>query len=132
SLRDEASGDSCHCEVAVDAVGGHPGHRLWRLRNVSAQHQTESTIREERDELSGLLDNVPVGIYSIDGSGRFRYVNQTFAQWLGTTPSEMLGSAARLLDFTASGPAAREPIVLSPGATREEIVLKSAEGRMIP
>ena len=136
SLSDGPTGDPRHFEITVDQVAGRAGHRLWKLRDVSAQHELETMLREERDRLLDLLDNVPMGIYSVDGSGHFRFVNQTFARWLGSTPSEMIGRGARLLDFVASAPpggsAAREPIAAYSGATREEIVLKTVEGRMIP
>src|SRR5262249_22677883 len=75
--------------------------------------------------------------YSVDGAGRFRFVNQSLAQLLGSTPAEIVGSDARLHDFLSSSPpAGAEPFDpfggRGDGAQRGEVVLKSRDGRTVP
>jgi two-component system, cell cycle sensor histidine kinase and response regulator CckA len=123
-------------KVRIDPLAGHPGCSCWNIEDVSAHHQSEAALRDERNALSNLLDNAPVGFYSVDGTGRFRFVNRTLAQWLGGTPSEIMGSGARLGDFLACpAPAtpAWSPFAASNlGPQRGEVALKTRHGRVVP
>lgn len=126
--------DGGHFKIRRHPIAGYPGYSFWDIRDVTSRHQLETAIRHERTELSDLLDSAPIGFYSVDASGRFRFVNQTLANWLGSTPSEIIGSGARLDDFLASPPAAGSP-AFSPfteqgGAPEErgEVVLKTLAG----
>ena len=67
----------------------------------------EAVIRDERNKLVEFLDDAPIGFYSVDAAGRFLFVNQTLAEWLGARPpAEIVGSDARLHDFLAVAPPA--------------------------
>jgi two-component system cell cycle sensor histidine kinase/response regulator CckA len=129
------TGDAGRFEITADPIVGYPGYSYWRIRDVTARHEFEATIRGERDRLADLLDDAPIGFYSVDGSGRFRFVNRTLAKWLGSTPSEMIANG-RLPDFLASPPAAGslpfEPFVVLDGEKHSgEIVLKTCQGRSV-
>ena len=120
--------------ITTRPVAGYPGYSFCEIRDVTSRHELEAAIREERDSLSDLVDNAPIGFYSVDGGGRFRFVNRTLAGWLGSSPSELLASRARLHDFLASPPAAGSPAYspLGQGGGREErgeVVLNTCAGR---
>src|SRR5947209_1447971 len=137
SLSETSTGEPGHLKVRIDPIAGYPGLSYWSVQDVSASHRSESALREERNILANLLDNAPVGFYSVDDTGHFRFVNRTLAQWLGSSPSELLTGGARLSDFLACPPAAGTPAwspfgAQSVGAQRGEVVLKTRQGRIVP
>jgi two-component system cell cycle sensor histidine kinase/response regulator CckA len=136
-LSETSTGEPGHLKVRIDPIAGYPGLSYWSVQDVSASHRSESALREERNILANLLDNAPVGFYSVDDTGHFRFVNRTLAQWLGSSPSELLTGGARLSDFLACPPAAGTPAwspfgAHSVGAQRGEVVLKTRQGRIVP
>jgi two-component system cell cycle sensor histidine kinase/response regulator CckA len=137
SLSETSTADTGHLKVRIEPIAGYPGFSYWSIRDVSASHRSEAALREERNILANLIDNAPIGFYSVDGTGHFRFVNRTLAQWLGSTPSELLTGGARLNDFLAGPPAAGTP-AWSPfraqevGAQRGEVVLKTRQDRIVP
>ena len=137
SLSETSTADAGHLKVRIEPIAGYPGFSYWSVQDVSASHRSEAVLREERNILADLLDNAPIGFYSVDGAGHFRFVNRTLAQWLGSTPSELLTGGARLNDFLAGAPVAGTP-AWSPfraqkvGAQRGEVVLKTRQDRIVP
>lgn len=79
---------------------------LWQARDVTDQTATEDRIRREVQRLRGLLDQAPVGLYTVDEDGRFLFVNATFAAWLGTTPAALTDPPRRLSDVLVATPEA--------------------------
>jgi two-component system cell cycle sensor histidine kinase/response regulator CckA len=132
-----STADTGHLKIRIDPIAGYPGFSYWSVQDVSASHRSETALREERNILANLLDNAPIGFYSVDDTGHFRFVNRTLALWLGSTPSELLTGGARLSDFLVSPPAAGTS-AWSPfrgqkvGAQRGEVVLKTRQGRILP
>ncbi|HWB51223.1 MAG TPA: PAS domain S-box protein [Stellaceae bacterium] len=122
--------------VAVNPIPGQPGYSFWHIQDITARHEMERVIREERNRLVDFLDEAPIGFYSVDGDGRFLFVNPTLARWLGATPAELVGGNARLEEFLAAPPAEgaqpSDPFGGRAGdAPRGEVVLKSRDGRII-
>ncbi|MBV9199209.1 MAG: response regulator [Alphaproteobacteria bacterium] len=121
----------------ISPIDDHPEYSYWRVRNVSAATQSENALRDERDMLASLLDNAPVGFYSVDEAGCFRYVNRTLTQWLGSTRAEMRASGVRLADFLGCPRSGGIPL-WSPfsarigGAHRGEVILRTRQGRAVP
>ena len=75
--------------------------------DVSARRAVENVLKGEREYLGDFLDFLPVGVYALDSEQTFRYVNRTFAEWLGATPDKLLGQPLAA--------------VLADGSTRPEI-----------
>src|SRR5258708_164378 len=121
--------------VSVHPLAGRPGYSFWRLQDITARHEMEEVIRDEQNKLVDFLDNAPIGFYSVDGSSRFLFINETLAQWLGGAPDEIVHSGARLQDFLNDGPpdapahAPFDPTVGGPQGG--ELVLKGRQGRII-
>ena len=136
-LSETSTADTGHLKVRIDPIAGYPEFSYWSIQDVSAAHRSEAALREERNILANLLDNAPIGFYSVNDAGRFRFVNRTLAQWLGSTPSELSTGGVQLRDFLACPPAAGTP-AWNPfheqraGAQRGEVVLKTRQGRVVP
>jgi two-component system cell cycle sensor histidine kinase/response regulator CckA len=133
SLRD-ARGGAGWFNISVNPIAGRPGYSFWNLQDITARHEMEAVIHDERNKLVDFLDNAPIGFYSVDGTGRFLLVNQSLAAWLGVTTAEMIGGA-RLHDFLLEPPAGAAPWDPFGGedeaARRGEIVLKGRQGRIV-
>jgi two-component system cell cycle sensor histidine kinase/response regulator CckA len=85
-------------------------------------------------KLADFLDNAPIGFYSVDGNGRFLFVNQALADLLGASPGELVEGGARLGEFLAvlpPGTPAHAPFTGSDGDTRGEVVLQGRQGRIL-
>src|SRR5712671_582492 len=122
--------------VSVNPIAGRPGYSFWNFQDITARHEMEAVIHDERNKLVDFLDNAPIGFYSVDGNGRFLFVNQTLAQWLGGMPEEIIASGVRLHDFLATPPsvdtAASDPFAGSGDeGQRGEVALRSRDGRVL-
>src|SRR5258707_2259416 len=85
--------------VSVNPIAGRPGYSFWNIQDITARHEMEAVIRDERNKLLDFLDDAPIGFYSVDGIGRFLFVNQTLAKWLGGSAAPSLRSSARPRGF---------------------------------
>jgi two-component system cell cycle sensor histidine kinase/response regulator CckA len=135
-LRNSRGAAAGWFNVSVNPIAGRPGYSFWNFQDITARHEMEAVIHDERNKLVDFLDNAPIGFYSVDGNGRFLFVNQTLAQWLGGTPAEIIASGTRLHDFLATPPvddAARfDPFDGSGGSDqRGEVALRSRDGRIL-
>jgi two-component system, cell cycle sensor histidine kinase and response regulator CckA len=130
------TGSTAWFSLSTHLLAGRPGYSLWSFEDVSARHEMEQVIRDEQMKLADFLDHAPIGFYSVDGDGRFLFVNQALADWLGVSPSELVEGGARLKDFLASevppGSPAHAPFEGgASGAPRGEAVLRGRQGRTV-
>src|SRR6185437_4734343 len=135
-LKDARGAAAGWFNVAVNPIPGQAGYSFWHIQDITARHEMERVIRDERNRLVDFLDEAPIGFYSVDGEGRFLFVNPTLAKWLGATPAELVGGDVRLAEFLAAPPSeeavASDPFGGRAGeAQRGEVVLKSRDGRVI-
>ena len=79
-------------ETSADSV-------FWRLEDVSERYELERVIRTEQEKLIEFVENAPIGFYSVDRDGRFKYVNSTFAGWFGKSESDLVNGEMRLRDL---------------------------------
>lgn len=64
---------------------------VWFAEDVSARRAIEETLRRENEWLADFIDFLPVGAYCADSDGIIRTANYRLAEWLGGTPSELIG-----------------------------------------
>jgi len=67
------------------------GGSVWTAEDVTPRRAIEETLRREHEMLADFIDFLPVGFYSADSDGRFRFVNQRLAEWVGHSPDELVG-----------------------------------------
>lgn len=76
---------------AVEVRPAGPSAVAWFVEDVSAQRAIEETLRRDNEWLADFIDFLPVGIYCADSDGIIRTANHRLAEWLGGTPSELVG-----------------------------------------
>jgi len=107
----------------------------WRFEDISERRRMERAMREEQNKLLDFMANAPVGIYSVDRHGRFRFVNNTLAAWLQVTPEELVKGDVRLHDVMNDPPKGSPAyaIVSGPqGELRGETTFRRRDGRLFP
>ncbi len=81
--------------ITVSPIDGGPRAgkgALWRVEDITAGREVDAVRRQEETYLADFLDLLPVGFFSADATGRFRYANQTLADWLGIAPEDIASS----------------------------------------
>jgi two-component system cell cycle sensor histidine kinase/response regulator CckA len=111
------------------------GHVLWCIEDITARHQMEQALREERGKLVDFLEKAAMGFYAVDAQGRFVYANHAFADWLGLTPAELIQPERRLGNVISGSADPERPYMpFPPGHTgdRGEVTLKRKDGSEFP
>ena len=69
----------------------------WTLNNITAKQNMDYVFKEESNSLHNFLDDLPVGLYTIDKDCKLIYVNNNLASFLGLQPHQFIGK--HLKDF---------------------------------
>ncbi len=70
---------------------GRRGHAMDRRGCFGDRAPSRRPCARENELLADFIDFMPVGFYSADAGGRFRFVNQRLAEWLGRRVGELVG-----------------------------------------
>jgi len=119
--------------VSARPLKSHQGYVLLQIDDTTARREMEQIVREEQDKLVDFLENAPVGFYSVDRHGRFIFVNQTLADWLGCSTEDILSSGDTLHDFLVI-PDGRVGVAYDPfggdgSRTSGEVTMRGAHGQ---
>ena len=98
SIHVEVDGESKWLKLTAKPLADAADHIVWFVDDDTDRREMELAIHEEQDKLADFLDNAPVGFYSIGADGRFLFINNTLAGWLGYEPAELVRSELRLAD----------------------------------
>ena len=90
--------------VVAHPVRERPGAVFWMVDDITLRRQMEEVIRSEQESFADLLQNAPIGFYSVDAEGRFLFANEILGEWLGIRPIDLTGGAHRLHDILAEPP----------------------------
>ncbi|MEM0899136.1 MAG: ATP-binding protein [Pseudomonadota bacterium] len=80
-----------HGEPMWYRVGGWPMYstnigknlKVWSLEDITRERQDQERVFRELQQAIDHLDEVPVGFFAADQSGRVQYINSTLAGWFG-------------------------------------------------
>jgi two-component system cell cycle sensor histidine kinase/response regulator CckA len=100
--------------VTAQPIPGWAGYIHWRLDDITERYERNRQVREEREKLIDFTDNAPVGFFSVDGQGRFVFVNATLARWVGEDIQTMLNHG-RLHSYLADPPQNAAPFDIKEG-----------------
>jgi len=114
---------------SVTPAGGIPGYAVWLIEDVTAAKAAEIRHRREERFVADLLDQLPVGLFSVTGEGEFGYANKTLREWLGL-PSETGDGQVRFTDFVVADRDGEEDpdLQTDPSGLHGGIRLKNARG----
>jgi two-component system, cell cycle sensor histidine kinase and response regulator CckA len=115
--------------VSILPLPGTSRRSLLGVEDITSRRAMEQIIREEEQRLFEFLENAPVGFYSADAEGRFRFVNHTLAEWLDTTVAALLTGERRLADFLVGPPGAVPYDAFGGGEWRGEVAFRGLQGR---
>src|SRR5689334_16217355 len=109
-------------------------HVSWGVEVITTQREIEEYIRSDHEKFADLIENAPVGFYSVDESGRFLFVNSTLAHWLGLNVEVEAQHQLRLHDLVYPRPPDLIP-AFSPfadsSARNGEVILMGPNGRKL-
>jgi len=119
-------------QVTCQHIVGWTGYVQWRFDDITHRHQMETAIREEREKLRDFTDNAPVGFFTVDEDGKFRFANDTLLRLFGTDEKTLIGKL-KLHDFLVTPPAKGRPFdCFEEGGYHQhgELLMKGAGGRV--
>ncbi|HEX9449264.1 MAG TPA: ATP-binding protein, partial [Dongiaceae bacterium] len=121
-------------DISANQLSGFPGHVLWSLDVVTSQRQIEEYIRSDHEKFADLVEQAPIGFYSVDESGEFQFVNETLASWLDLRTNENGHFSQKLHDLVDGslppGTPAYSPFG-DPAARSGEVMLRRANGQLL-
>jgi two-component system cell cycle sensor histidine kinase/response regulator CckA len=128
------SGEREILDISANQLSGFPGHVLWSLDVVTSQRQIEEYIRSDHEKFADLVEQAPIGFYSVDENGEFQFVNETLASWLDLRSNENGRFTQKLHDLVDTnlppGTPAYSPFA-DPAARSGEVMLRRANGQLL-
>ncbi len=142
-----AAGIAGHAEITVKTAEGEiewrdvtafplpqrPGFVLWGVEDITPRRQVEQIIQKEQERFADLVEHAPIGFYSVDEEGRFLFVNETLAAWLGLARDQINAGGLRLHEMVATplppGTAPYNPFGGDESPLSGEVVLCGPSGR---
>lgn len=103
-------------------------------RDITERKRLEELLRESEKHYKDIVENSLEGIYQVDTSGKFMFVNESFAGTFGYKRDELIGKHfSSMLDAeTASRVAKMVRDVFSGNNVRAEVPVQHKDGREIP
>jgi two-component system cell cycle sensor histidine kinase/response regulator CckA len=111
------------------------GYVVWRFEDISERKRAEQALREEQAKLVDFMAHAPVGIFSADQHGRFRFVNRTLADWLGCSIDELTGGSLKLHDVLGKKVKDIAPYAITSGPEGHlhgDTLMRTKDGKVFP
>ena len=121
--------------IVARPIDGYPNFSHWRFEDISERRRMEKAMREEQNKLVDFMAHAPVGIYSVDQHGRFRFVNRTLAEWLQVAPEELVKGDVRLHDILGEVVKNIPAHAMADGPQGDrhgEVMMRRRDGKLFP
>ena len=121
--------------IVARPIDGYSNFFHWRFEDISERRRMEKAMRDEQNKLVDFMAHAPVGIYSVDQHGRFRFVNKTLAEWLQVAPEDLIKGDVHLHDILNDMPKNIPAHALGAGAQGEihgEGTMRRRDGQIFP
>ena len=121
--------------IVARPIEGVANFYHWRFEDISERRRMERAMRDEQNKLIDFMAHAPVGIYSVDQHGHFRFVNKTLAEWLHVAPEDLVKGDARLHDVLGEAPkgiAAHAIAIGQQGELRGDVLMRRRDGTLFP
>ncbi|MFC2027106.1 PAS domain S-box protein [Chloroflexota bacterium] len=104
------------------------------LRDITKNKQAEEAVRESEEKYRLIAESSTEGIYQVDESGEFLFVNEAYARILGYDREEMIGKHYTMIIPETNIPEAEKIVrdVMSGTPAKGEFYLKHKYGHEIP
>jgi PAS domain S-box-containing protein len=123
-------------EAVASTVSANKGLEgiVVNWRDITERKRLEELLRESEDRYRDIVENSLEGIYQVDISGKFIFINESFARTFGYEREELIGKHfSSMLDAeTASKVAKMVEDVFSGNNVRSEVPVRHKDGRGIP
>ena len=110
-------------------------YQLWIIEDTTRQSQIEASLCHDLAQMKDLVENIPIGLYSVDYQGKFIFVNRQMCEWVGHTHQELLSGKICLrdilLDAVPEDHFQYDPFFNAEGSDRTRVRLKSRRGQVI-
>jgi len=89
-------GQEVPVELSVSLVPvGASRQLLYALRDLTARRRVEAQLAESERRMRGMAEALPGLVSFVDASQTYRFVNETYASWVGWSREEMEGRQVR-------------------------------------
>ena len=123
-------------EAVANPISGDRGIEgiVVNWRDITERKRLEELLKESEDRYRDIVENSLEGIYQVDTSGKFLFVNESFARTFGYKREELIGKHfSSMLDAeTTSRVAKMVEDVFSGKNVRAEVPVQHKDGRGIP
>jgi two-component system cell cycle sensor histidine kinase/response regulator CckA len=109
---------------------------LWRFDDITARKKHYTALQKEHRAFESLLNEAPVGYFSINKDGKFLFANDTFCRLINY-PQEHLKEHIKLHDLFSCPPNKTAPYLISSSATptprfqQHKIELITSSGKIV-
>lgn len=110
-------------------------YQLWVVEDTTRRSRIETSLRHDLAQMKDLVENIPIGLYSVDRQGKFLFANRQMCEWVGHAQQELLSGKVRLRDILSENIPedyqAHDPFYNAEGSDRTRVRLKSRRGQVI-
>ncbi len=121
--------------IVARPLEGYANYYHWRFDDISERRRMEKAMQDEQAKLIDFMENAPVGIYSVDQHGLFRFANKTLSAWLQVLPEDLVKGNVRLHDVLRDPPRGAAAHAITMGAQGDamgEAVMRRRDGSVFP
>ncbi len=128
-------GSHVFVDISTCPIGrGEEAEVVAITHDITERKRAEEALRQSEDRYRAIVENSLDGIYQVDASGKFTFINESFANIFGYRREELLDKHFSSLLSLATFPKVKEMVeeVLSGKDVRDEVLVQHKDGHEVP